>query len=89
MSGASETLAQRIERIMRECGYKPNEKKMGELLDRFEQLIPGECEIERVSVGGHVRGAVERVEAYGLEIEIDGHGRATDVIFPDGATWER
>jgi hypothetical protein len=84
-----ETLEQRIERIMQECGYKPNAVKMGMLLERFGRLIPDEYEIERVSVGGHVRGAVERVEAYGLEIEIDGHGRATDVIFPEGATWER
>lgn len=58
---------------------KSAHKHIDEILDYFEPERITQVEV----LGGRVR--VERVEAYGLEIDVDANGRATRVAFPDGA----
>ncbi len=61
---------------------KSAHKKVDEIMAEFGMYV---VDIEAVHVGQHPLVCVETVTAYGLEIELDAHGQATLIHFPDGA----
>ncbi|MGI5245433.1 hypothetical protein [Dactylosporangium sp. CA-139066] len=72
-----------IREILAEVLPKAAHKKIPELAERLAELYPDSIEV--VDIEG-ARVAVETVEAYGLEIEVDALGRASAVYFPNGAS---